>query len=158
MVQTRARAARRVREREESPAEGGESSLFPPFARHQLEALEQAALDAVGEMVGLPGVPATVDAVIEQQARADFFPFVRAWNAPLLENHRLLTAACTLAGVEETQADAALQWRDAVMSFAALLRPALVATKSAFVLPAFAAMLRGGGAAFDTTLLALVVA
>ncbi len=57
-----------------------------------------------------------VDAVMEQQARVDFFPFVRAWSAPLQESDdRLLATACALAGVVK-EVDAAMQWRDAAMS------------------------------------------
>ncbi len=121
MIVTRARAAKLVRAREEPAAESEETSLFPPFARQRLEALGQPALDAAAEMVGVHTVPATVDAVMEQQARVDFFPFVRTWSAVLLESDaRLLATACALAGVVK-EVDAALQWRDAVTSFAVLV-------------------------------------
>ncbi len=154
MIVTRARAAKLVRAREGECAASEESCLFPPFARQPLERLEQAALDAVAEMVGLHTVPATVDAVVEQQARADFFPFVRAWCAPLLESDaRLLATACALAGVQHNQVDAALQWRDAVTSFAALVRPALVAAMGTFELLGAAAT--HGNATFEAALLGL---
>ncbi len=113
--------------------------------------MTHVALNAAAEMVGLREVSATVNAVEAQQLAGDWVPFVRAWSAQLLADDRLLAVACALAGVD-TQVEAALQWRDTVLGFAAQLRPALVATRNTFALPAFAAI---GGAAFDAVLVAL---
>ncbi len=82
------------------------------------------ALDAAAETAGLRVVPATVNAVIERQVSVDFSPFVRAWNA-LESDDRVLVAACAMAGVD-AQVEAAIQWRDTMMTFAAQLRPVLV--------------------------------
>lgn len=129
--------------------------LQPPLTREQLQSLAQPGLSVIGERVGVAEVHPTVDAMLDAQARANWFPFVRAWNAGLLEsNERLVIQARQVAAYNGADVVVLLQWRDTVMELAVLMRSAVIATCSAMALPSLRAAI-GADVAFADILLAL---
>jgi hypothetical protein len=121
-------------------------SLAPLFTRQQLGALAPPALLAVAEALGTPQQNPTVNDLLAQQDSGEWFPFIRAWNLKLLADARVLAKARELAGVvddADADADLLLQWRDAVLKFADVTRPALLATQNTLQLEAFRALVAG---------------
>lgn len=89
-----------------------------------------------------------VGELLALQDSGAWFPFVRAWSVQLLVEARLLAKAREVAGVEDdadANAELLLQWRDAVLKFADVTRPALFATRNTLQLEAFHALVAGLG-------------
>ena len=93
-----------------------------------------------------------MDDLLAQQETGDWFPFVRAWSAELLAEERLLAKAREVAGLEE-DVEVLMQWKDAVLKFADVVRPALLATRNTLQLEPFRELVEGVG--FDAVALSL---
>ena len=123
-----------------------------PVTRELLETLAQPALNALGEVFGLPQSSPSVKDLLAAQ-NTEWFPFVRAWTPDLLAEQRVLLRAREVAGVLDGNTTLLLAWKDAVLKFASVARPALIAARKVLQLAPFCAFV--ADVDFDGAALAL---